>query len=255
MQLQSETNRPIPSDNAFKRKRRIGGLTWVLIGIGVLFVAGLIVSVLRTQHGPTPRAVAAPAEVYFGVHEFIDVPEGGVTFNDVYPPGGPADKAGLVGGDIVTNFDGREIRHKGQMLDLLRQLQAGKTVDVVFVRDGESKKTTLTTISTEEFERLEQEFESRPEGHGAFGFEDTSTVPIEGTRISGVRLNTVGSSGPAALAGIEKGDVVIEFDGVPIRKRGELISRVRRAIPYSTVKVIVMRGSQRLEIPMKVGKR
>jgi len=31
--------------------------------------------------------------------------------------------------------------------------------------------------------------------------------------------------------------------------------RVRRAIPYSTVNVVVIRGTQQLQIPVKMGKR
>jgi len=55
---------------------------------------------------------------------------------------------------------------------------------------------------------------------------------------------------------------VIELDGIPIRTRDEFLMRVRRALPYSTVKLVVMRqgeaeGSpvQKLEIPVKMGKQ
>ncbi len=239
-----------------KRHRRVSGMVWILVGIAALFVAGLLISMLRTQRQASPRASAQQmAETYFGVQEFINANEGGVTFNDVYPPDSPADKAGLVGGDIITTFDGRAVNHKGDMSDVLRQTPVGKTVEVTYLRDRETKKTQLTTISEEQFERLVDSFENRPGGHGSFGFEDTETVPIAGSNISGVRLNDLSSSGPAALAGIQEGDIVIEFDGAPIRKRGELITRVRRAIPYNTVRVVVMRGPQRLEIPVKMGKR
>lgn len=247
------------SDNSLKPsmskpKRRVSGLVWVLLAIAALFVAGGLISTLRTQR--QPRAAAQPGkEIYFGVLEFINASDGGVTFNDTYPPDSPADKAGLVGGDIITTFDGRAIKHKDDMLDVLRQTPVGKTVEVTYLRDRETKKTKLTTIPPEQFDRLVDNFESRPTGYGSFGFEDTEVVPIEGSNISGVRLNDLSSSGPAALAGIEEGDIVIEFDGVPIRTRGELITRVRRAIPYSTVKVVVRRGAERFEIAMKIGKR
>jgi hypothetical protein len=33
------------------------------------------------------------------------------------------------------------------------------------------------------------------------------------------------------------------------------MNRVRRAIPNTTVKVVLFRGSQQLEIPVKIGKR
>jgi S1-C subfamily serine protease len=89
-----------------------------------------------------------------------------------------------------------------------------------------------------------------------FGYEDgdSERVPVAGTNIYGVKLNTILNSRPADLAGIKNGDIVIEFDGVPIRTTDEFLMRVRRALPYSTVKVVVMRGEEKLEIPVKIGK-
>jgi len=238
-----------------QRKGRISGLAWLLIGIGTLFLTGLLLSTLRTQRPPNNRStLQAAGENYLGVREFVNV-SGGVTFSDVYPPDAPADKAGLVGGDIINSFDGKPVRNRDELVDLLRQTPVARTVEVTYVRDGETKKTKFTTISPEQLEQLVSNFESRPAGHGQLGFEDTETVAVEGTRTSGVRLNVLSASGPAALAGMRVGDIVVEWDGVPIRKRGEFLTRVRRAIPYSTVNVVVMRASQRLEIPVKIGKR
>jgi S1-C subfamily serine protease len=70
----------------------------------------------------------------------------------------------------------------------------------------------------------------------------------------GVRLDNISSSMPADMAGVREGDIVTEFDGAPIRTPEELLARVRRAIPYSTVKVVVYRGEERIEIPVKMGK-
>ncbi len=82
---------------------------------------------------------------------------------------------------------------------------------------------------------------------------------MPGTNIRGVRLDTILRSRPADIAGIKNGDIVVEFDGVPIRTRDEFLMRVRRAKPYSTVNVVVMRGEgdvkEKLEIPVKMGKQ
>ena len=69
-----------------------------------------------------------------------------------------------------------------------------------------------------------------------------------------MRLDRYLPSRPADLAGIKEGDVVIEFDGVPIRTTDEFLMRVQRALPYSTVNVVVMRNEEKLEIPVKMGK-
>jgi membrane-associated protease RseP (regulator of RpoE activity) len=242
-----------------RRRGRMSGMSWMFIGLLIFFIAA---AAFTTIISPVRRAVnvgiskPAPPRSYVGVDSF-DTTDGGVTFNMVEPPGSPADKAGLVGGDIITTFDGHTIHTDDEIMELLGQTPVGKTVDVVFIRDGETKTTKLTTVSRDEFDRLTREFRNRPEGKGRFGYDDdrTERVAIPGTKISGVRLDEVTTSLPADLAGIKEGDVVIEFDGIPIRTAEELTSRVRRALPYSTVNVVVMRGTERLEIPVKMGKQ
>jgi PDZ domain-containing protein len=244
-----------------KRARKLSGMTWMFIGLLVFFLAAAVFTavVAPIRRGISPEiAIPAAPRSYVGVDSF-DTAEGGggVTFDDVEPPNGPADKAGLVGGDIITSFDGKVIENEDQITDLLRELPVGKTVDVIYTRDGETRTTKLTTIPREELRRLEKEFDNRPEGRGRFGFDDgdTERVAIEGTKMFGVRLDDVSRNLPADMAGVKEGDVIIEFDNTPIRTRGELTSRVRRAVPYSTIKVVLMRGKERLEIPVKMGRQ
>ena len=200
-----------------------------------------------------------PAEVtrsYFGgSHDFEDA-DGGVTFADFEPPGSPADKAGLVGGDIIMSFDGQVVKNEHDMMRLLEQTPPGKTVAVSYMRDGETKKTQLKTISEDEFEQLSGAFDNRPEGKGMFGFEKdrTTQISVPETKTFGVRMDYVQPNGPAMLFGIKAGDIITEFDGVPIRTAAELLARVRRAIPYNIVKVVVIRDGQRVEVPIKLGK-
>lgn len=233
-------------------------MTWIFLGLAALFVAGFLISTLRKQRPPESRRQTQSAiETSLGVSELANANDGGVTFFKVYPPDSPADKAGLVGGDILTGCDGHAVRNLDDLVSVLGQTPAGRKIELTYVRDGETRKASLTTISPDQFELIAESFENRSAGYGSLGFQETETkvVPIKGKNISGVKMNTLSASGPAALAGIQTGDVVIEFDGVPIRNRGEFLMRVRRAIPYGTVKVVVVRGTQQLEIPVKMGKR
>jgi S1-C subfamily serine protease len=90
-------------------------------------------------------------------------------------------------------------------------------------------------------------------------------------------LGNILQSRPADLAGIKRGDIVIQFGDTPIRTEEEFRMRVRRALPYSTVNVTVMRGEatkeddsakegdqegpkqppklEKIEIPVKMGKQ
>ena len=247
-----------------KKRRRLSGMTWVFVGLLVFFVGAAaftaIINPIRHRSVNFGGIKQIVTKSYIGVDGF-DNTDNGVTFGSVDAPGGPADKAGLVGGDIITKFDGQDIHNEDEISELMEKTPIGKTVDVEYLRDGEKKTTKLTTISVDEFKRLQREFDKRPEGKGQFGFDDDETErvqvpgPTPGKTIYGVKLNRILNSRPADLAGIKQGDVCVEFDGVPIRTSDELLMRVRRALPYSTVKVVVFRDGQRLEIPVKIGKQ
>ena len=185
--------------------------------------------------------------------------EGGtsVLLRSVTPPGGAADKAGLIGGDVIISFDGKPVTSQDELNDLLSETPVGKTVDVLYMRDGETKTAKLTTISERENEKIAEGFKGRPEGLGRMGIDDdeAEVVKVPGTNISGVRLDEITGNYPADIAGVKEGDVVIQFDDTPIRTIEELVMRIRRAVPYSTVKLVVMRGTERLEIPVKMGRQ
>jgi len=240
------------------KRRRMSGMAWIFVGLLIFFIGAAaftaVVTPLR-RHRPVEIRTAAPRS-WVGVNEF-DTTEGGVTFDHTDLVGGPADKAGLVGGDIITTWDGITVTDDDQMMELLTQTPIGKTVDVTYIRDGETKTTKLTTISKEEFDRISRAFEKRPEGRAQFGYEDgdAERVEIPGTKIHGVKLNNILRSRPADLAGVKEGDVVIKFDDVPIRTPGEFLMRVRAALPYSTITLTVMRGDEKIEIPVKMGKQ
>ena len=240
----------------YPRKRRLRGMTWVWIAIVAFFASGGLLSgvMKNVRNIPRTAATATVSRSWAGVDQFRGA-DGGVSFDYVKPPGGPADVAGLVGGDIITSIDGRVVRSQDEIMALLRATPIGKTVEVLYLRDGEPKKTQLTTISEDQLDELSSAYSSRS-GRGKFGYNNnrTSRVPIPGTKMYGVQLESLDDGEPAQRAGLKEGDVVIEFGGVPIRTEEEFLSRVRRAEPYSTVKLVVMRGDQRVEIPVNLGR-
>jgi hypothetical protein len=242
-----------------KRRRRLSGMTWIFVGLLVFFVgaAAFTAIINPIRHNAGFGVVRTPVVKSFVGVDGWNTTENGVTFDCIDAPGGPADKAGLVGGDVVTKFDGQDVRDEDQMDELMTRTPIGKTVDVEYLRDGQKKTAKLTTISQDDYRKLSRDFDRRPEGKSVFGYDndEVERVQVPGTNIWGVKLNSLLRSRPADLAGIKEGDVVIEFDKVPIRTPDEFLMRVRRALPYSTVNLVVMRGEEKLEIPVKMGKQ
>ena len=239
-----------------KKRRKLSGMAWILIIIAALFVVGGVMSALRRGGiRNVPRVAVNLNRSYFGVNGFDEV-AGGLTFDNVEPPGGPADKAGLVGGDIIQTFDGHRVTDEDEIIDLLRQTPIGKTVEITYLRDGDLKKTQLATISESEFNDLQRAYRSRPEGRGYFGFESNRTTKIADpqTKTYGVRLDYVERNGPSDLFGLKVGDIITAWDDVPIRTGDELLSRVRRAVPKSSVVITIVRDGQTLKIPVTMGR-
>jgi len=244
-------------DFSGRRRRRISGMTWLWIGLAVFFAIGAGFTMLVKKAPNTPRANAPATEErsHFGVEGFEPV-EGGLTFEVVEPAGGPADKAGLVGGDIVTSFNGHGVRITDELIELLRQTPIGTTVEVVYLRDGITRKTQLTTESEQGISRL-READNQPKGMFGFEVDGTTRINVPETKTYGVRIDFVQPNGPADLFGIKGGDIITDFDKVPIRTSRELLSRVRRSKPRSTVEVVVLRGpegnKETLKIPVTMG--
>ncbi len=250
-------NAPLIQHGDRGKRKRLGftGMTWVWILLGLLFAVGGIMSLARKNFPPRASISIGENRSYFGVNRF-DTTDKGVSFKNVEPPGGPADKAGLVGGDTIISIDGREVEDADDALETLERTPVGKTVEVIYTRDGETKKTQLTTISREESRQLERIFDRRPEGKGMFGFQSNRVTAISNrdTKTFGVRIDYVEANGPAELFGIKEGDIITTFDNTPIRTADELLSRVRRALPYTTAYVELLRNGQRMVIPVKIGK-
>ena len=268
----------VPSAPA-NRKKLLSGMSWIFVGLLAFFVlaAGFTALVAPLRNGTIVNRTPVVKAV---VGARFDQSDEGVLLESVSLPNGPADKAGLIGGDLILTFDGQKVDNEDRLQDLLTKTPIGKTVDVEYSRDGEKKVAKLTTISQDDERKLSREFDKPREGRAQFGYEDgdAERVQVPGMKIYGVKLGTILRSRPADLAGVKEGDIVIEFDGVPIRTGEEFLMRVRRAQPYSTVKLVVMRGPdepkhdvpeigqepkqvaenkqlQKLEIPVKLGRQ
>lgn len=70
---------------------------------------------------------------------------------------------------------------------------------------------------------------------------------VEGALVTEVRPGT-----PAAKSGLQSGDVILEFDGLAIRKPGDLQGQVERASLTDSHKLVVARGGKQLTFDVRV---
>lgn len=221
-----------------------------VLGVGGSFLFGAIRDAARSSVGRFQPQSDQPRS-FFGASEFENAEgEAGALLKQAVP-GGPAERAELMDGDIITKFDDKAINGEDALRDALRDTPIGKTVEVVYLRDGETKTTKLTTISSSDWDS--DIF--MPKERGLLGIDDLDRVAVEGTKIHGVRLGDVYANRPADMAGLKEGDIVVEFAGKPVRTPEGLSGYINLAKPGSMVDIVVYRAGQKTVIPTKMGRR
>src|SRR5207253_7585316 len=69
----------------------------------------------------------------------------------------------------------------------------------------------------------------------------------------GALVASVAPGGPSAKAGIEPGDVIVQFNGKPVKDRDALVSMVVSTTPNTTVPVQVIRDKESKTLNVRVG--
>ncbi len=135
-------------------------------------------------------------------------------------PGTPAELAGLLPGDRITSVSGSEIWRWKDLTEALR-LRSTPEVEIGVERGGEQLSFAVAR------ERLED---------GSLG--PIGVEPFAASSMVGV----ADEDGPAAVAGIQSGDVITEVNGTPVADRYAL-----------EVALAAARGELELELRRKLG--
>lgn len=81
----------------------------------------------------------------------------------------PADAAGLIAGDVVTEINGESVSEWWQAREMLRDLAPGDTVELTVVRDGDERELDLTLGSLADAPARPERGESQGAGEGPHG--------------------------------------------------------------------------------------
>ncbi|MFM2405011.1 MAG: serine protease MucD [Pseudomonadota bacterium] len=160
--------------------------------------------------------------------------------------GGPADKAGLEAGDIITRVDGRAVERHGELPRLIGALKPGiRTTVQVFRRGGYRDLTVQVAELEPESGRRASAAESAPSApvRGALGLTVTELPERERRELKikgGVRVEAV--DGAATRAGLREGDILLALDNAEISDVRQFQQLAAKADKQRAVSVLVRRG-------------
>ncbi|HWA42269.1 MAG TPA: DegQ family serine endoprotease [Hypericibacter adhaerens] len=220
------------------------------VGIGFAIPANMVRSVIdaagnggkivRPWIGATGQPVTAELAQGFGLAK-----PGGVVINNLYD-GGPAQKAGLKVGDIVTAINDRAVEDPGALKFRLATLPVGSTATLTVLRKGQSLDLAVPLVEAPETPpREETLIEGRTPLMGAHL---ANLSPALGEEIgistvwSGVVVTKVDNGSPAAQVGFRPGDILLKINDAPTPDvKTALDQLAQRSVHW---KIMVKRGDR-----------
>jgi serine protease Do len=147
----------------------------------------------------------------------------GVLVNSV-DSGGPGERAGIRAGDVITAVNGTKVDDANALRNHIAGTAPGTDVTLTILRDGREEQlhARLTELPADKDSTAPS---SGPEGPG--GQLGITVEPRRGSK--GVVVTDVDPGGPAAEAGIQPDDVILEVNRQPVNSATELRAAVRNS--------------------------
>jgi serine protease Do len=179
----------------------------------------------------------------------IDKPKGALVAD--ITKAGPAEAAGIKVGDVITEFDGKEIRDSNELPIVVARTAVDKKVRVKVVRD---KKEITLTIPVGEMK--EEEVVASTSEKGELGLTVQQVTPqiaesLGLERADGVVITALEPGSPADDAGLRRGDIIMEVDRKPVRKVADFRKAVGEVKKGKGVLFLVRRGESTLFLALK----
>ena len=140
---------------------------------------------------------------------------------DAAQPGGPAAKAGIKAGDVITAMNGTPIKDSRDLARRVGATAPGTSVKFDVFRDGQSQSVSVTLgqLQAERQANADTGQHAAPtNGEPRLGVELAPASDVDGAGDEGVVVMGVEPSGPAATHGLRTGDLILSVSGKQVSR-------------------------------------
>jgi serine protease Do len=162
--------------------------------------------------------------------------------------GGPAEKAGVEAGDIITKVDTRVVDNAGELPRIVGNIKPGSKATLQVYRRGSYRDLSVVVAELEPEKTMARRAPERdnakpPVAVGTLGLAVSDLTDAQKHELkvkNGVRVET--AEGEAARAGVREGDVIVTIDNVEVVSAKQFDTVVSKIDKVKSVTLLVRRG-------------
>jgi serine protease Do len=169
-------------------------------------------------------------------------------------PGGPAEKAGVKPGDVITQYNGKPIQNTTDLQKMVAATRPGSAAALTIVRNGK-EQTLHATVEELDLEaerggrqnRDDQREQPEEQGQDSFGLTLGNLTPQMARRLqmpsgqSGAVVTDVDENGPSAGI-LRQGDVILSVNGQSVSSAADAGRELQKVASGRIARILVWRG-------------
>jgi serine protease Do len=167
---------------------------------------------------------------------------------------GPAERAGIKVGDVIIEFDGKEIRDSNDLPIIVARTAVDKKVRLKVLRD---KKEISLTVAVGELKDEEVVASAKEKGELGLTVQRVTPQIAESLgleKAEGVVITSVEPGSAADEAALNRGDIILEIDRKPVRNLADYKKAVGEIKKGKGSLFLVRRGDSTLFLALKPNK-
>ncbi len=167
-------------------------------------------------------------------------------------PGSPADKAGIEQGDIILEFDGKNISEANDLPRIVASTPVGKSIVLKLSREGKVLDRSIKVGEMDEKGEIARASSPQP----SLGIAVQNLTPEIARELGlkksqGVVVTKVESGSPADEAGLQEGDVIRQIDRKPVKNADDFMEQIAKAKGQDNILLYIQRGNNHLYAAVK----
>jgi serine protease Do len=144
--------------------------------------------------------------------------------------GSPAAKAGVQSGDVITAVNGTSVKDARDLARTIGMLPPNSSVKLDILRQGETRAVTVTLAQMPNEQTASAGPQTQSPSHGVPHLGLTvAPAAAAGAGQTGVVVTAVDPDGPAAEAGFEAGNVILDVGGKAVTDASDISKALREA--------------------------